>query len=715
MMIQNGKKTVIVLIGVFTIFFFMVTALLWTPQAHAEVDMESAEILRTLSPNEITEINDCILHENGLVEFCGVDSFVIFEGISESGRMIRINFSEPLNEDTEFELYLKDIWGFNEGRKWEVDGVAGDASITFVVSDFKYNALRVDATSSYVLNNIQICQVDVQESYLSDNKMWFLIATIVALCATGLVYYLDIKRNISESVFQKGIYIYKFFRKNVISILLMGIISGGVGLFLIGKPIISVFYVYEVVVATIVSFLILSAIRVTWTYRKNLVENFEKVFVVLLLIAGIIMIILSPIGRISWDLDVHYRLSLEASYLGEPKITQTDSWIMENHQFAQVFEESVLNFTNIRVLNAQYENIITEYETNVSLAHLPSGLFMAMGRLLGLPFVFVFMLGKLGNLLTYTIICYFALKKLKSGKLILAIIALFPTNVLLACTYSYDYWVTAFSLLGMAYFIGEIQNREESISVKDIIIMCLSFVLACIPKKIYFPLLLIPFLMPKDKIKNRKKYYLICVLALVLTFSTFMKVAVGETTVGTGDLRGGNDVGPADQVAFIFGDIFGYAFILLKFLFTHYLTIANMENYITLFPYLTEGIGYGVVLLLLLLTTLYDKDVAYAKGIQSSWLSRVYVILMYFGGSALVATSMYVAFTAVGLDTIMGCQARYIVPWIYPLLSVWAMNGIKPMIQKKHLYWIATIGSFGVLFINIIMVFLPSVIDVWFI
>lgn len=83
--------------------------------------------------------------------------------------------------------------------------------------------------------------------------------------------------------------------------------------------------------------------------------------------------------------------------------------------------------------------------------------------------------------------------------------------------------------------------------------------------------------------------------------------------------------------------------------------------------------------------------------------------MMYFGGAALMASALYVAFTPVGHDTILGCQARYMIPWIYPLLSIWSMNRIKPIVSKNILCWLVVIGCYGLLFYDIATIFLPSV------
>jgi len=197
-------------------------------------------------------------------------------------------------------------------------------------------------------------------------------------------------------------------------------------------------------------------------------------------------------------------------------------------------------------------------------------------------------------------------------------------------------------------------------------------------------------------------------MMLVALLAVFFVKSLASTS-GGGDTRGGSDVGPADQLAFVFGDIFGYAVILLRFLFTEYLTYAGMQQYISHHAYLGVAGGSIVFVILLVATLLFDKEKAYTKETRSGWLNRIYVVLMYFGGSALIASAMYVAFTPVGHPTVQGCQPRYMIPWIYPLLSVWAMNGVKPLVSQKVLTWAVVLGCYGMLFYNLATVFLPSV------
>ena len=60
-----------------------------------------------------------------------------------------------------------------------------------------------------------------------------------------------------------------------------------------------------------------------------------------------------------------------------------------------------------------------------------------------------------------------------------------------------------------------------------------------------------------------------------------------------------------------------------------------------------------------------------------------YSIVMFAGTAALVATSLYIAYTQVGELSIAGCQPRYLIPIIYPLASVIGFNGIRLKINQK--------------------------------
>lgn len=708
---QMKKRNIVLCIVSFLLAFTTAMALLWTPQVEREIYPEESTLLDTLDKDDIELLNSCTIDDDGNVEITGPDAFMIFSGISESGQKIVINFGQALEEDALVELYYNERWGFNEGHRVAKQCEKGDTSVEFLVKTESYVQFRIDIDIPYQLESVEISSVKIVDTSVQTNNLWWIWALIVAVVATAVMYFVDQRYALSDYLLDKLCLLWKSFKANIFYLMGIGVLSIVSSIILTGMPRIDLYELYEFAWAACFSFSLLCAIFCLWKYRKNLVENFDKVFVILLLCVGVMLVIVAPMAHSTWDTDVHYRLALESSYLGDAKLTVSEVMIRTAKDDAWLKRFPLGDFFNMLNLTSNYQDVVESYEAGISLAHLPAGIFIALGRLFGFPFALIFMMGRLANLLVYTVVCYFGLRKLKSGKLLYSVIALFPTNVLLACSYSYDYWVTAFSLLGMAYYISVFQQKDKYISTKDAIVMCAALGLACIPKEIYVPLLIIPFILPKNRMKNPKKYYKICMIALLATAALFLVATLGETT-GEGDSRGGAGISPMGQIAFIFGNIFKYAAILLKFLFVDYLNILHVDQYISNFSYIGFAGGTFIVVILLVLTFLFDKDDPYEKESRTGWRNRTYVLLMYFGGSALIATALYLVFNPVGSETIVGVQHRYIIPWLYPMLSIWSLNGIRPMIPKKILYWLVTIGCFGLLYYDIFTVVLPTVIPI---
>lgn len=702
-------KAKIFLIVVFLVSFIMSLSLFWTPQVSYSCDIDTFEPVLTLDYDDVDVLNQCEINEQGYVSISGEDPYIIFSDLMDTERVVNIKFKEPISEKTEIELFMDYGKGFTEAQKIEYQCAKGENGACIVLSDAPYSKIRLDIDVPYTLESLDIGSAVVTEKNVQELPKNIARAILASMIATLCWFGIDLKWKVSDKIWAYFLSVKQSMLKGIVYILGIGIISVLITVILRGVPALDMYQTYAFFVSAMFVFSTLCAIACVWCNRKKLVQNFEKIFVTLLLLVGFTMIVATPFAHASWDTESHYLWSLEASYLGRTQITRSDMMIATVAPDSLIKEDPNANFMNMSILSEGYDEVIWWQAGEVSIPHMPSGLFLALGRLIGLPYVLLFMFGKIPNLLLYATLCYFALKRLKTGKLVLAVIALFPTNVFLACNYSYDYWVTGFSILGMAYFIGVLQNEDKSVTIKETAIMCAAFGMACIPKLIYFPLLLIPFFMSGKKIENKKKYYTACSAILAVVLSSFILSYLAQSTA-PGDMRGGSTVNPSEQLAYIFGDLFNYIGILWKFLFKEYLAVSNMKNYISNYAYLGVAEGSAILIVILLLVFLFDRDKAYTKQTETNWWLRIYALLMFFGGNAIIATALYVVFTPVAHETVLGCQARYMIPWIYPLLSVYTMNRIKPLIPPKVLYWAVTLGCFGILFFDIYTVFIPRII-----
>lgn len=414
---------------------------------------------------------------------------------------------------------------------------------------------------------------------------------------------------------------------------------------------------------------------------KNLKSKPENLFLPIILILGTVMLFGSPIKHICWDLDSHYPWAVQTSYPGTTYVTSAYNAIDYAASQSLVSPDSDYE-QDINYLSEADELFVSETRSEFSIAHLPAGIFMAVARFFGAGFVTKYNLGRLAYLLAYSFVCYFAIKKIKSGKMILTIICLFSTNLFLATNYAYDWCVTAFTLLGTAYFVSELQQPDKPISTKDTIIMGLAFAIGSLPKLVYIILMAMTLFMRKNwaSKKEKRKYYLTITLIFAVVFVMFI-IRSRSSLSGSGDIRGG-DVDPALQVAGILENPLNYAKVLFKFL-ARYLSIGTMKEYISNFAYLGMGNLWPVVVILLAVTALTDTDG------KLSFKIPVYIkilsVLLFVGMAAMIATALYISFTPVGMQTVNGCQPRYIIPLLAPLLLLVTGQRFN-LIKNKSIY-----------------------------
>lgn len=414
----------------------------------------------------------------------------------------------------------------------------------------------------------------------------------------------------------------------------------------------------------------------------------EQIFTILALSAGLMLCLLAPLCTgISWDDQTHYIRSVQIF----SNVTKADV-IMENYAYQNPLKTSFsvdVFWERSAYLNDLYQNnqfpYVMETDTLASLNtyrrfgyYLP-GAVIFLGRLLRLPFTAVYLLGKISILLCYVALVRVAIKRLKTGKMILATIALFPTGVFLASNYSCDSWITAWIMLGMSYFFAELQEPDQPLTVKNAAIIIGSLVLGFGPKGgVYIPILAILLFLPKTKFSSSKKYrkYLafICVAA-VLVLMSFIIPALLSGSVPS-DTRGGSTVSSENQIFYILSHPLTYAKILLGFLWKY----VSSLTCITDLAYLgtVSGSFYLILLGAVIFTDKSALDCYTSTGkVRLITASSVFIALCF------VATSLYITFTPVGYSTINGCQQRYMMPLLFPLFYVLGSPKIKNQIDRK--------------------------------
>lgn len=130
------------------------------------------------------------------------------------------------------------------------------------------------------------------------------------------------------------------------------------------------------------------------------------------------------------------------------------------------------------------------------------------------------MFAKMANLLFYVLIGMLAIHRTPRFKKIMTVLLLFPMNLYIASTVSYDA-----VLIPIVYlFFSEIMlllEEDKVIQKIDILIVCLSAFFMFGIKPVYVPVLLLLLLVPKSRYEN-KKMFLVCFISFCsLAFISF--------------------------------------------------------------------------------------------------------------------------------------------------------------------------------------------------
>lgn len=580
------------------------------------------------------------------------------------GEKVRIYFADSIKE-------------FSEDMSTLV--VVDDENKISFIAPYEVKYIRVDIDNDFSLKEVKaITNYSVNKIY--NVKFIFIVLAISIVGSTLLSLNKFVKSkldNLFLALINKIKALYFNIKKVLLYIgILFLIVISSIGLEKIytiikDKGYYNKYRVYTFIAIGIILLLVVS-------YKKILKGKIENLFLFIVLIIGTLNIVASPPSAgISWDDQIHYRKTVYLANIFDETINMADQILVSKNSYSHLEKKDYYHsdreeWTNyINGVSNRYKNEIKfdrEDINHVYVSYLPASIGIILGKGLELSFTHTFMLGKLMNLVAYSLIVYYAIKSMRYGKLIVAAIALIPTVLLSATTYSYDAWVIAFIMLGYAKLIGTIQN-DEKITLKKWISILFVLIIGILPKAIYFLLILPMLFLPSGYFEEKlsiSKRWLSGVIAMLILVATFIiPIIVGSG--GDGDIRGGSGVSSSGQISFILNNPLEYSKILLGFL-KEYISLDNMKKFITDMAYYGQGYGHTLIILTIMLVSIVDKEdklIKYDKNIKYIKLMQG---LCSFATVVLIPTALYISFTPVGNFTILGCQSRYIIPILFPLI-----------------------------------------------
>ncbi|MBQ9805448.1 MAG: DUF2142 domain-containing protein [Clostridia bacterium] len=412
-----------------------------------------------------------------------------------------------------------------------------------------------------------------------------------------------------------------------------------------------------------------------------------KLFLVVTVLAGILLCYTMPTHLgVAWDDETHFRRTYNMVHQLDDEMSVAEYQLLHVKYDVNAYSNDPMQAV---LAVEQWDSVTVEdspwmFNLYGSLGYLPMAAASGIGTLLDFDIATTMVACRVANLLTYAVVIWFAIRKLRSGAMIFAAVALLPSALFLACSLNYDFWVTAWLAFALGHFISVMQRDDRSFRTRDICAILCGLLLCCAPKAIYCVLFFPLLFLPKAKFESRKASKLfrialvLAVLAVVASVALPMLFSPDKYT----DLRGGSEVSTGGQVSYIFSHPARYTGTLLSFL-GDYVSFFMMSQYACFFGYLGNAhLFFSTIAgFLLLYTTFTDRREN--DGYERMQPTRLLTLATCFAQVCLIATSLYVSFTPVGLDTINGCQYRYIFPILIPCCFFLAPSKIKCEINEK--------------------------------
>lgn len=468
----------------------------------------------------------------------------------------------------------------------------------------------------------------------------------------------------------------------------------------------------------------LLALLYVMIFEKKFVQKVEWYFLCFSLVFGLLVIIYAQPTYNAWDEEVHFQNVYSIASGKHVKWSEATQAIIDKKtpscntkaEYAEL--RAAMNEKGREVLHLETkETGVVSYSF---LAYIPMAVMMKIGMLLNLSFSNMYMLGKIGNLLFYVAIMFLAIRLAKKKKLFLVFIAMMPTSIYLAASYSYDAVVFACVTLGSVLWCNEMFYSQKKYQAVNMVSSIFLFSVGCLSKAVYIPLILVMLLLPRVQ-KMKKKYKVIfwigilTILGLVLmTFvlPVFSNTIAGNVSFG-GDSRGG-DTSVVRQIL----SMIQHPWATIKLLVTDILRFDNFRNlgdpsssnyFVGNLMFLNFGalgvLSHKWVMLLLpvlLLTLIYrDKQ---DSVISYSFLYRLFIILVIIITVILIWVALYLSFTPVGVESIAGVQARYYLPLLYLVallvtnkkvyIQISGESVSKLVLLSANIFWLVSIYSF---------------------
>jgi uncharacterized membrane protein len=316
-------------------------------------------------------------------------------------------------------------------------------------------------------------------------------------------------------------------------------------------------------------------------------------------------------------------------------------------------------------------------------SYLPAAIGMWIADLFHLPLVWYIYLARLGCLLVWLTLVYFAIRIIPVGKYFLMAVALLPTSLVQASTIGLDGVVNGLAWLIVALTLA-IFAKKIRMTPKTMVGLAVLCAYLATTKQGYALIAALPLLVPTSlySVSRARARTFRLIFASSLIIVTYLYIAKTGPIADTLHFiqRPGLYVDAAAQIKHILTNPVA---IIATIVFAPF-SLSYLNVYAGVVGVLTNKLVYLPVAVMFLLYAALALVFAGQRGAKEL---RSYRWTLLAGGIAIVAgtfllinLALYVSFTTVGNPHIEGVQGRYLLP-LAPLFILMKSGWPKPMIS----------------------------------
>ncbi len=475
--------------------------------------------------------------------------------------------------------------------------------------------------------------------------------------------------------------------------------------------------VFEFILSLLLAYLLYKIAYIKETMGITSKVHLVIVIVISIIILGIIIInfkkykgkierkfisIVVPIGMMFLVLMVPYHVPDEAPHIIRAYEVYNGGFVAtlndENKHRAIIPEDlKSINISNLNDYKTLHEQLskttdysktseaYTEAQSYPATLYLFSGMGMKIGQIFNMNIILCMYLGRIFNFIIFLVLSYYSLKLIPFGKLILAAYLLMPMMLQQACSVSPDSIINAICLFFISYIMYLTFVKEKIRKVEIGLLLGISIFIG-IAKMVYFPIvLLLMLLFGNKKIPQKTKFVIVisCIIISLLSGLLWYKYQTRYSDERSYVQE--RNIDSAQQISGIISNIPGYVGTIEN-------TIDKMGT-VYLYGLVGDNLGWQNIqvnqlliivylFLLVLAPFMENNDFAFNK------IQRLFVFALTVGTVLLIFTGLYLIWSEVGSNIIIGVQGRYFIPCaILPLLIMCLKNNSVRIKNIHGLYF----------------------------